>query len=791
MASSISTKSQTEVFYQTLSVSTIKDPLRDRVLELVRDKLPLEMIFNPSLHLDLRTFLQDQVLIHKLVSHFFASEHPQALSVHELILHFEALAEFNQFFSSFKNDPEAYKALFCQSCQEMVKSDAKLPHSLESVLQGRIFTLKNALVAMRMPEAILESLKKKKLPLLSTEVIKAYGATYIKSLLHLHFEHLKRAVNPDFRQTLNHVCRQLMPFVNAVTSLYLKESGKGEISAISQFRNPTGYNYHGHTGACVMEACLRALGYETFLIARCDLNPRVTLATAHSLVAIEDPKGGRYLVDVAYGQFLEDVYLDPMIGPKLPVLVLEVGEVEAFVDEVLMKPWQTSFKLISSDDVAEIRKAQRQEKEILYMADRMLPKDVHPDSMPVFAKKSLVKIWDYTTYHFVFSHINRDEIFHQGVRQIAPLVALPNLIGHMGFSDLIDYRSHIDIQGQLTEMMKQKEVALDKILPLIAQLPRNQRAPFLKLLDCDDRLMQSEAKLDLIINAYLCSLRKLINPEGKNLKVVYGCSGADCTSVFLATDAQEVTFADLTPVSLEHMKQALEQFSCTDKLYPSMEVLMKFQQTQFTASRSRLAGSSSYFTNGKHFMPDLPLKIMFELKEMGVDLSSVALKVKEGDVILSFDWSYKGASKERRRSITFTQCDITRPETYSKVLREKLEQKIDIFYLKGAFFAPRYYDRFLPDIARHVKAGGYLMTADKTMDMEAFNPEICLDGSFKLQTTEEIGLLQALLEHPFDALASVPNLDMQPHRLNRGPGSDFTYWLQLNIRQKKDKIGSE
>ena len=83
-------------------------------------------------------------------------------------------------------------------------------------------------------------------------------------------------------------------------------------------------------------------------------------------------------------------------------------------------------------------------------------------------------------------------------------------------------------------------------------------------------------------------------------------------------------------------------------------------------------------------------------------------------------------------------------------MQSKLKQGIDIFYMKGAFFAPLCYPQFLPQIARNIRGGGWLMTADNTSLMESVNPEPCLGEknglTFTQRTNHEI---QTLIEHTF------------------------------------------
>ena len=191
-------------------------------------------------------------------------------------------------------------------------------------------------------------------------------------------------------------------------------------------------------------------------------------------------------------------------------------------------------------------------------------------------------------------------------------------------------------------------------------------------------------------------------------------------------------------------------------------------------------------------MNDLALKVLFDLEEMGVNLEKVVLtSLQDGtSVKLDFPWRYHGTSLLRKRSITFLNGDITKPDSYSMPLKSILADQIDIFYMKGAFLAPKYYPQFLPHIARCVNPNGWLMTADKTFTMEAISPEPCLKESqltFATHKTDEVRMVEELMLHPVDPLATFATLRLLPpeRRAERSSGSDLTYWTILNLRQKK------
>ena len=176
--------------------------------------------------------------------------------------------------------------------------------------------------------------------------IQVEGASFLREALRLHLHAIQAKQNPlPFRELLVSTATQLAPFVQRITRSYLRENGKECPENPLTFRNPTGYNHHGLVAASVMEACLNAFGYQTRLMIRPDLEPRVTLATIHRIVEVTAPNGEKYVVDPSYIQFHEDISLDSTL-PQAPVLVLRQTEVDDYVETNLMARWKEGVKRI-------------------------------------------------------------------------------------------------------------------------------------------------------------------------------------------------------------------------------------------------------------------------------------------------------------------------------------------------------------------------------------------------------------------------------------------------------------
>src|SRR5207302_1674852 len=134
----------------------------------------------------------------------------------------------------------------------------------------------------------------------------------------------------------------------------------------------------------------------------------------------------------------------------------------------------------------------------------------------------------------------------------------------------------------------------------------------------------------------------------------------------------ELLFVDLTNATFADFGKALEQIR--DPLAESM-IKLTLNKTQFFENRMTVSGAISAFHKGKHFMPDLPLKLFTDLRAIGVNLDTVELaELTDGVVRINFSWEYYGSSVVKRRSLMFIVADITDPTTYPSLLQTKLSE---------------------------------------------------------------------------------------------------------------------
>ncbi|MBX7067553.1 MAG: hypothetical protein K1X28_10025 [Parachlamydiales bacterium] len=753
--------------------------VRDTVLQMIRTSMPIDAMFNPKLNMNLATFIADQTLMHEIAVFLSTAIPGDAEAVGK---QFEETPLLERLRETFK--PELLP-LFYEACADVLNGKP-IEDLMRGAIEGRIFTLKNALTAQTTPEALQASQTQHGLAKVSKDKIQKQGAAFIRRCLATHLKMIKDPANGPFKNELAAVAAQLVPFVRLVTRTYLSDYPLYVAHCPDDpltFRNPTGYNRQGLVAASVMEVALQVLGYKTRLMGRSDLEPRATLATAHNIVEVTGPDGTKYIVDPAYLQFHKDICITEDLLPKESVLVLEAEQVADYVDRTIMPRWREAHKLVKAGNPDVLTRLKQNDQQLVHFLDTMkqLPPEFLPDDLETWVRSAMCRPWNLDDYKPILADSGFQEIFNGSNSDHHRAY---DLVERMGFSALTRQRPLEEIKNRLRELMDNGERNSPEALSLIAQLPRNMKAKYGQILDIDTRMQE----LDPCINAYFRSLARVVNPDGRDFRVVYGCSGADATSVLQSTNGTELYFVDLTEASFEQLQQALQLLKKPDALEKAKKELER--KSNFVTYRTRFSGSQSIWEKGKQIMHDLPMKLFIDLNAIGVNLNEIKLTpLQNGAVRIDFPWQYFGSPAPKMRSLTFFTADITEPGTYPPLLRDALNAGIDAFFMKGAFFAPKEYPQFLPLIAKTIRDSGWLITADKTLLMDTFNPEICLekdDQHFDRVSSEESILLEELMQPPFDPLLEVGSLSRP--RISRTPGTDLSYWTMVNLRKKRAQI---
>ncbi len=738
--------------------SRVESGVVERVKAMVRNFMPLPSLFNPALKIDLSVFFKDQQLffsLAELLRPFFGK---RDLTLEEV----QAVLEGDEILAGLKKE---YFPALCESCFTVLSGR---PHEekLVSAIDGRIFTLKNALIGQVEPELIRASQVKQRVRVQSIEQIRSAGKAFIEKILYLYLvpPAIDSADPEFFKSSLQEVAEKLFPFVQNITQIYL-ESHRIEMPDRGlSGRYLTGYNFHGRTAAIIMEVCLKVLGYEAQSLVRYDLEPKVTLATVHTIVRVLGLDGKTYVVDPCYVQFLRDACNREEVRP---VLVLEKGDIEGYIEKNLMRAWRSSRELTLSHTLP-------------------LKGDLILDGMDrvEWVRNSFKRVWDLSGYHPDLSKITFNQVFFgEGLAK--------TVLSHMQMPKIIGNKSVDEVKAELEELLaipEMRQKNSERALRLLAQISKQERCAFYDLLDLDPRVSDStELSLNPDLNVYFRQLKKDINPDSRPLKLIYGCAGADATAPFLATDADEAIFVDLADFDFTQFKMALAKLHEKGGFAEVVKVLKT--NLNFFSHRRTFGASTSLFSGREHIMDYFALKLLCDLKLMGVDLETVELSALPArGVQIKFDWQYFGQPCAKERVITLLHADITKPESYPRLLQEELKKGFDLFFLKGAFFVPRSYPLFLPHLARAINPGGFFMTTDKTFTMDLIDPEPCLlkAGFRSISRKSDIAkTIEPLLERECSPIELIPYLEMFPSekRAGRNTGCDISYWSVLNIRQ--------
>ena len=543
-----------------------------------------------------------------------------------------------------------------------------------------------------------------------------------------------------------------------------------------------------------MECCLRALGFHTCLMKRVDLEPSVTLATSHSLVRVIscDSDKSNYVVDPAYVQFHRELCLDDASAPQDPVLILHENEVDGYIERTLMPEWKrNSVRRLALNP--RIRDS-------LLKCDRLLPYEL-PECMEVasrnlhdpetWVRKALQKIWNWRTHYPLHNNYSLQSIFCPSAKPSETYRQIESL----GIGRLAHVLSHEDIHRRLRELLQDRSLlgknTYEAIL-LLGHLLPPERNQFQDLLDRDLRI--NEGLMEML-NGYYRAVKKLINPEGEDIHVLYGCSESDCMSVLLATDATTMTFVDLTETAIERFEaafQAFKQGALQDERKQYLD------EKHFSGGTSSLSMAVPSFKAGRpgiekivHSMEHLERNLFFDLQELGVPLDHIRIRKEQGATYIQFFWCYHGSPAPKNRTLVLIKADLTKPSEYPPVLCRRLHEGIDCFFMKASFYAPEYYPSFLPCIAQSIREGGWIMTSDKTANMELENPEQCLLESrqhFISRKNREIESFEEFMHYEYN-----PSFVRLPKeaRDDREPMTDLTYTVIVNLRQKATGLIAE
>ncbi|RKY41225.1 MAG: hypothetical protein DRP85_06940 [Candidatus Makaraimicrobium thalassicum] len=207
---------------------------------------------------------------------------------------------------------------------------------------------------------------------------------------------------------------------------------------------------------------------------------------------------------------------------------------------------------------------------------------------------------------------------------------------------------------------------------------------------------------------YDMAVKRVVNPDDKPLRALYGAAGADVSNFLLSTNASEGYFVSFyrgvfRQLSEKHLKR------CFQGKDPDKYIKKHLDRDRYKGKfLGGFANSATFDSNPRTIVAALA----FELRSMGVDLRTVQVDSDHGYPRITFRWGYKGA-EEQIRAITFVNADVRRPEEYQDLLEGK---EIDVYYQRaGNELAEEYSkgkDGYIYVMNSHLKPGGYFITDD-------------------------------------------------------------------------------
>lgn len=765
--------------------------IRDRVFQIIQVAMPIEILFNPDLKINLAQFVKDQFLIHRisqLIEPSIKDESIDLEKLEELFKETSIKAEIEQLFKS--NHP-AYLRLVYEACLDVLRNRSFDP-CLESALNSRIFTLKNAILAIANPEKIAKNLTKQDISQEAAILIKKNGFNFIREMIHTHLKTLQKAL-PSFQETLLKNAHQLLPFVQRVTITYLRENNQECPEDFWAWRNRKGLNFHALIATPFMGFCLNALNYNTESLFRWDLEPKAFITESHSILKVTDSDSNSYVVDPTYRQFHGEVALTAQDLPEESILVLSVEKIREYVEQTIMPKWERNLRLVADGDQETIN--------LLIENNQILPLTIHcHEIIPELNVTNLIEwiinafseIWDTSRYEPTLTNPCLQQIFYQ-----SPIVQrylsekTHALVRPLNIPHLTDHRSYQEVENILNGYLHDptlKERDFQKILLLVSFLPNRSRSKYASLLNID--ITNRFADVDIITHAYLRFLNKIVNPDNKDLSVIYPCSGPLVSAPFIATNTRRLLCVDLTPLVLSDFRDILAKCRKTNMSKQAVFKDLENSDNFYLTHRIYLGVVSHYLSsNGHQYTKDFALKLFFDLTMMGVDLNRVIISGRNGEIEMSFPWSYNEGEKVKSRTILFVTSDITKPTQYPEILKTFLKSKFDIFFSKASVFVPNHYSEFLPHLASHMNGKGWFMTSDVNCNMDIITPEECLKANqinVNLYQSDLMDLFHSVIYPPFDPLKETltpPKVELK-ERVQRIKKSSVLYWLKLTLRQK-------
>ncbi|KIA76981.1 hypothetical protein DB43_HB00090, partial [Parachlamydia acanthamoebae] len=151
--------------------------VRAQVLHTIRNNMPISTLFTPKLKIDLSLFIKDQIFIRQIAISLISLAESASIDCALIAKHFENSEILAEIKKMFRLDSSPHLRTFYEACADVL-NQKPFPSNLKSAIEGRIFTLKNALIAIHTPEAIYKNQIQNKIPRQSISSIKEEGMSF-------------------------------------------------------------------------------------------------------------------------------------------------------------------------------------------------------------------------------------------------------------------------------------------------------------------------------------------------------------------------------------------------------------------------------------------------------------------------------------------------------------------------------------------------------------------------------------------------------------------------------------
>lgn len=264
------------------------------------------------------------------------------------------------------------------------------------------------------------------------------------------------------------------------------------------------------------------------------------------------------------------------------------------------------------------------------------------------------------------------------------------------------------------------------------------------------------AHLDPDFLQYNIGVKRVINPNNRDLKGISGGAGMDIANYLLSTNARKSYFVSTYHgLSQADLERELPQLT----LESNRQFFLAFNRYTYEKRMHGFIDEGFLLTK-----QTVLFGLATELIQLGVDLKKVKISSHQGHPRIQFQWAYPGR-REQTYTIIFIEADITQPSQYPPALQDFLSQGFHVYYQRAGEYIPKSYQNFIPYLNNYMHPGGYFVTDD-----------------YGGVTSVGFGL-KALFNFPLP-LKEIPIPEIEEHFARVGQHAESNYGWHVRVRQK-------